>query len=326
MTNKTALIILDGWGIGRPDSDNAVHVASTPCFDRLLADHPHATLTTHGEDVGLPEGQMGNSEVGHLNIGAGRIVYQDLLRIDRAVADGSIATESVLQEALSAAKEEGRRLHLMGLVSRGGVHSQQDHLHALLRIAADAEVPDVVVHAFTDGRDTAPKLGAGYLEELEAVCAETGAGLATVCGRYWAMDRDKRWERIAKAYDLLVHGRGNAFPDAAAAMAAAYAEEVTDEFVEPAVLDGVDGRIRPGDVVFCFNFRTDRCRQITTALTQQDFPEHTMATLDLHYVTMTNYDERFEGVEVLYDKPNLPMTIGEVVSAAAGTQLRLAET
>ena len=326
MTNKTALIILDGWGIGRPDSDNAVHVASTPCFDRLLADHPHATLTTHGEDVGLPEGQMGNSEVGHLNIGAGRIVYQDLLRIDRAVADGSIATESVLQEALSAAKEEGRRLHLMGLVSRGGVHSQQDHLHALLRIAADAEVPDVVVHAFTDGRDTAPKLGAGYLEELETVCAETGAGLATVCGRYWAMDRDKRWERIAKAYDLLVHGRGNAFPDAPAAMAAAYAAEVTDEFVQPAVLDGVDGRIRPGDVVFCFNFRTDRCRQITTALTQQDFPEHTMATLDLHYVTMTNYDERFEGVEVLYDKPNLPMTMGEVVSAAGGTQLRLAET
>ena len=326
MTNKTALIILDGWGIGRPDSDNAVHVASTPCFDRLLADHHHATLTTHGEVVGLPEGQMGNSEVGHLNIGAGRIVYQDLLRIDRAVADGSIATESVLQEALSAAKEEGRRLHLMGLMSRGGVHSQQDHLHALLRIAADAEVPDVVVHAFTDGRDTAPKLGAGYLEELETVCAETGAGLATVCGRYWAMDRDKRWERIAKAYDLLVHGRGNAFPDAAAAMAAAYAEEVTDEFVEPAVLDGVDGRIRPGDVVFCFNFRTDRCRQITTALTQQDFPEHTMATLDLHYVTMTNYDERFEGVEVLYDKPNLPMTMGEVVSAAGGTQLRLAET
>ena len=178
MTNKTALIILDGWGIGRPDGNNAVHVASTPCFDRLLADHPHATLTTHGEDVGLPTGQMGNSEVGHLNIGAGRIVYQDLLRIDRAVADGSIATEPVLQEALSGAKEAGRRRHFMGLVSRGGVHSQQDHLHALLRIAADAEVPDVVVHAFTDGRDTAPKLGAGYLEELEAVCAETGAGLA----------------------------------------------------------------------------------------------------------------------------------------------------
>ena len=326
MTNKTALIILDGWGIGQPDANNAVHVASTPCFDGLMQQHPNATLTTHGEAVGLPEGQMGNSEVGHLNIGAGRIVYQDLLRIDRAVADGSIATEPVLQEALAAAKEEGRRLHFMGLVSRGGVHSQQDHLHALLRIAADADVPDVVVHAFTDGRDTAPKLGAGYLEELEAVCAETGAGLATVCGRYWAMDRDKRWERVAKAYALLVNGQGEAFPDAQSAMAAAYAADITDEFVEPAVLEGVDGRIRPGDVVFCFNFRTDRCRQITTALTQEVFPDHGMSTLALHYVTMTNYDDRFKGVEVLYDKPNLPMTIGEVVSAAGGTQLRLAET
>ena len=326
MTNKTALIILDGWGIGQPDANNAVHVAATPCFDGLMQQHPNATLTTHGEAVGLPEGQMGNSEVGHLNIGAGRIVYQDLLRIDRAVADGSIATEPVLQEALAAAKEEGRRLHFMGLVSRGGVHSQQDHLHALLRIAADADVPDVVVHAFTDGRDTAPKLGAGYLEELEAVCAETGAGLATVCGRYWAMDRDKRWERVAKAYALLVNGQGEAFPDAQSAMAAAYAADITDEFVEPAVLEGVDGRIRPGDVVFCFNFRTDRCRQITTALTQEVFPDHGMSTLALHYVTMTNYDDRFKGVEVLYDKPNLPMTIGEVVSAAGGTQLRLAET
>ena len=326
MTNKTALIILDGWGIGHPDANNAVHVAATPCFDGLMQQHPNATLTTHGEAVGLPEGQMGNSEVGHLNIGAGRIVYQDLLRIDRAVADGSIATEPVLQEALAAAKEEGRRLHFMGLVSRGGVHSQQDHLHALLRIAADADVPDVVVHAFTDGRDTAPKLGAGYLEELEAVCEETGAGLATVCGRYWAMDRDKRWERIAKAHSLLVDGQGEAFPDAQSAMAAAYAADITDEFVEPAVLEGVDGRIRPGDVVFCFNFRTDRCRQITTALTQEDFPDHGMSTFALHYVTMTNYDDRFKGVEVLYDKPNLPMTMGEVVSAAGGTQLRLAET
>ena len=326
MANKTALIILDGWGIGRPDADNAVHVASTPCFDRLMAEHPNATLTTHGEDVGLPEGQMGNSEVGHLNIGAGRIVHQDLLRIDRAVADGSIATEPVLQEVLSAAREEGRRLHLMGLVSRGGVHSQQDHLHALLRIAADAEVPDVVVHAFTDGRDTAPKLGAGYLADLEEVCSVTGAAIATVCGRYWAMDRDKRWERIARAYDLLVYGKGDRFDSADAAMQAAYAADVTDEFAEPAVIDGVDGRIRPGDVVFCFNFRTDRCRQITMALTQQDFPDCGMAAQDLHYVTMTNYDDRFEGVAVLYDKPNLPMTMGEVVSAAGCTQLRLAET
>ena len=326
MHNKTALIILDGWGLGTTDENNAVHTAKTPCFDRLMAEHPNATLTTHGEDVGLPEGQMGNSEVGHLNIGAGRIVYQDLLRIDRAVADGSIATEPVLQAALSAAKEAGRRLHFMGLVSRGGVHSQQDHLHALLRIAADAGVSDVVVHAFTDGRDTAPKLGAGYLAELEEVCVETGAAIATLCGRYWAMDRDQRWERIAKAYGLMVHGRGEAFENAAAAMEAAYAQDTTDEFVEPACIQGVDGRVRPGDVIFCFNFRTDRCRQITTALTQSDLPDHGMATLDLHYVTMTNYDDRFEGVDVLYDKPNLPMTLGEVVSLAGGTQLRLAET
>lgn len=326
MEQKTALVILDGWGLGTPDANNAVHTANTPCFDGLMQDHPHATLVTHGEQVGLPTGQMGNSEVGHLNIGAGRVVYQDLLRIDRAVADGSMATEPTLQAALSAAKEEGRRLHFMGLVSRGGVHSQQDHLYALLRIAADAEVEDVVVHAFTDGRDTAPKLGAGYLEELEAVCEETGAAIATVCGRYWAMDRDQRWERVAKAYRLMVHGEGQVFEDAQEAMAAAYAGDVTDEFVEPAIMKGVDGQIRPGDVVFCFNFRTDRCRQITTAFTQQDFPEHGMAMVDLHYVTMTNYDDRFKGIEVLYDKPNLPMTLGEVVSKAGKTQLRLAET
>ena len=269
---------------------------------------------------------MGNSEVGHLNIGAGRIVYQDLLRIDLAVSDGSMATEPALQQAMAEAKLEGRRLHLMGLVSKGGVHSQQEHLHALLRIAADAEVPDVVVHAFTDGRDTAPKLGAGYLEELEAVCQETGAAIATVCGRYWAMDRDRRWERIAKSYNAMVHGQGDSFDNAALAMEAAYKAGTTDEFVEPAVMDGVDGLVRPGDVVLCFNFRTDRCRQITTALTQEAFEEHGMAPLDLHYVTMTNYDERFTGVEVLYDKPNLEMTLGEAVSAASGTQLRLAET
>ena len=323
--NKTALIILDGWGIGSPDGNNAVHVAKTPHFDGLMAAHPHARLTTHGEVVGLPDGQMGNSEVGHLNIGAGRTVYQDLLRIDRAVADGSMATEPTLLEALAKAGEAGRRLHFMGLVSKGGVHSQQAHLHALLRIAADAGVPDVVVHAFTDGRDTAPQLGAGYLAELQAVCDETGARIATVCGRYWAMDRDHRWERIAKAYHAMTAGKADHFDSAVAVMEAAYAGGTTDEFVEPATV-GEEGCIRPGDVVFCFNFRTDRCRQITTALTQEDFPDHGMATLDLHYVTMTNYDERFTGVEVLYDKPNLEMTLGEAVSAASGTQLRLAET
>ncbi len=323
---KTALIILDGWGIGQSDDNNAVHVASTPCFDGLMAAHPNGRLTTHGEVVGLPEGQMGNSEVGHLNIGAGRVVYQDLLRIDRAVMEGSLGTEEVLLEALDKAKQEGCRLHFMGLVSQGGVHSQQAHLHALLRIAADAGAPDVVVHAFTDGRDTAPRLGAGYLEDLEAICAETGAEIATICGRYWAMDRDNRWERIAKAYRTLVAGEGARFASAAAVMEASYAAGTTDEFVEPAVIEGVDGRIRPGDVVLCFNFRTDRCRQITMALTQESYPEEGMAPLDLHYVTMTNYDDRFKGVEVLYDKPNLEMTLGEAVAQEDRTQLRLAET
>ena len=286
-----------------PTTTMPSHVAQTPCFDRVVKDHPHARLTTHGEQVGLPEGQMGNSEVGHLNIGAGRIVYQDLLRIDRAVTDGSLATEATLQEALALAKEAGRRLHLMGLVSQGGVHSQQAHLHALLRIAADAEVPDVVVHAFTDGRDTAPKLGAGYLAELDAVCEETGASIATVCGRYWAMDRDHRWERIAKAYKAMVRGEGESFENAALAMEAAYGAGTTDEFVEPAVMEGVDGLVRPGDVVLCFNFRTDRCRQITTALTQEAFEEHGMAPIELHYVTMTNYDERFKGLRCCMTSP-----------------------
>jgi len=324
--NKTALIILDGWGLGTPDGNNAVHMAETPCFDGIMDRHPHARLTTHGEDVGLPEGQMGNSEVGHLNIGAGRIVYQDLLRIDRAVADGSLGSEPTLQEAFSRAKEQGKRLHFMGLVSQGGVHSQQAHLHALLRLAQDAGVPEVVVHAFTDGRDTAPQLGKGYLAELQQVCDETGARIATVCGRYWAMDRDRRWERISKAYHAMVNGEAQRFENAAAVMEAAYSGGTTDEFVEPAVMQGVDGLIRNGDVVLCFNFRTDRCRQITTALTQEAFADHGMVPLDLHYVTMTNYDDRFQGVHVVYDKPNLKMTLGEAVSVSGGTQLRLAET
>lgn len=324
--NKTALIILDGWGLGEADGNNAVHSAETPCFDDIMARHPHARLTTHGEDVGLPVGQMGNSEVGHLNIGAGRIVYQDLLRIDRAVHEGTIASEATLQSAFHRAKENGCRLHFMGLVSQGGVHSQQAHLHALLGLAHDAGVPDVLVHAFTDGRDTAPELGAEYLQDLQALCDRTGARIATVCGRYWAMDRDRRWERVAKAYHAMVNGEAEEHGSAVEVMRKAYAAGTTDEFVEPAVIQGVDGRIRPGDVVFCFNFRTDRCRQITTALTQEDFPNHGMRALDLHYVTMTNYDDRFKGVKVLYDKPNLSMTLGEAVSKAGGTQLRLAET
>ncbi|MGB1100101.1 MAG: 2,3-bisphosphoglycerate-independent phosphoglycerate mutase [Flavobacteriales bacterium] len=323
---KTALIILDGWGLGNADGNNAIEVAQTPYVDSLNACTPHATLRTDGEHVGLPDGQMGNSEVGHMNIGAGRVVYQDLLRIDRAVADGSMAEEPVLQEALRVASEPGKRLHLMGLVSRGGVHSQQAHLHALVDAAEAARVPDCVIHAFTDGRDTAPQMGTTYLADLEAHLEGKQAQIASVHGRYYAMDRDKRWERVAHSYRALVGEVEERHASAVEGVQAHYDQDITDEFVVPFQIEGVDGHIRPGDVVLCFNFRTDRCREITQALTQQSFPDQNMAPLDLHYVTMTNYDESFEGVHVLYDKPNLVNTLGEAVSAQGRTQLRMAET
>ena len=323
---KTALIILDGWGLGNADGNNAIEVAQTPYVDSLNAHTPHATLRTDGEHVGLPDGQMGNSEVGHMNIGAGRVVYQDLLRIDRAVADDSMAKEPVLQEALRVASEPGKRLHLMGLVSRGGVHSQQAHLHALVDAAEAARVPDCVIHAFTDGRDTAPQMGTTYLADLEAHLEGKQAQIASVHGRYYAMDRDKRWERVAHSYRALVGEVEERHASAVEGVQAHYDQDITDEFVLPFQIEGVDGHIRPGDVVLCFNFRTDRCREITQALTQQSFPDQNMAPLDLHYVTMTNYDESFEGVHVLYDKPNLVNTLGEAVSAQGRTQLRMAET
>ena len=323
---KTALIILDGWGLGNADGNNAIEVAETPYVDSLNANTPHATLRTDGEHVGLPEGQMGNSEVGHMNIGAGRVVYQDLLRIDRAVADGSMAKEPVLQEALRAASEPGKRLHLMGLVSRGGVHSQQAHLHALVDAAEAAGVPDCVIHAFTDGRDTAPQMGTTYLADLESHLAGKQARIASVHGRYYAMDRDKRWERIAQTYRALVGEVEERHASAVAGVQAHYDQDITDEFVVPFQIEGVDGHIRPGDVVLCFNFRTDRCREITQALTQQSFPDQDMTPVSLHYVTMTNYDESFTGVQVLYDKPNLVNTLGEAVSTQGCTQLRMAET
>ena len=323
---KTALIILDGWGLGNADGNNAISVAKTPYVEQLNAQTPHATLRTDGEHVGLPEGQMGNSEVGHMNIGAGRVVYQDLLRIDRAVADGSFAIEPTLQEALSQAKKPGVRLHLMGLVSRGGVHSQQAHLHALVDASEAAGVTDCVIHAFTDGRDTAPQMGTTYLGDLELHLKGKQAQIASVHGRYFAMDRDKRWERVARTYEALLGQCHASFASAIEGVQAHYDRGVTDEFVEPFLVKGIDGRIRPGDVVLCFNFRTDRCREITQALTQEAFPEHGMRPLDLHYVTMTNYDEGFQGVQVLYDKPNLTNTLGEVVSAEGRTQLRMAET
>ena len=333
---RALLVILDGWGLGPDPTVDAIAAARTPTYDGLLHDHPHATLVTYGEDVGLPAGQMGNSEVGHLNIGAGRVVYQELARINRAVREGTLAGERAIREAMAFAKTarpdgSPRALHLMGLVSDGGVHSHVDHLLALCDAAAAAGVERVFVHAFTDGRDTAPEGGVGYLETVLAHVADQPARLASVTGRYYAMDRDKRWERVRVAYDALVRGRGERTTDPLAVLRKRYGEGQTDEFVEPIVVVGDDGEpvggVRDGDAVLFFNFRTDRPRQLTEALTQRAFPEEGMAPLtDLHYVTMTRYDEAFAGVDVVYAKDDLPETLGEVLATAGKTQLRIAET
>ncbi|MBK9760145.1 MAG: 2,3-bisphosphoglycerate-independent phosphoglycerate mutase [Flavobacteriales bacterium] len=329
-TRKVALIILDGWGLGAGDHSDAIAQARTPFMHHLLATAPHAKLLTHGENVGLPQGQMGNSEVGHLNIGAGRVVYQELVRIDRAVADGSLEQNAVLQAAFSEAKKTGKRLHLMGLVGTGGVHAMQTHLVGLCAMTGRAGLKEVFVHVFTDGRDTDPKSGLGFIRDLERDIASTPARIATICGRYFAMDRDKRWERVKKAYDLLVHGVGERASSASAAMEASYAKSITDEFVEPCAITDDQGAllatVRPGDVVICFNFRTDRCREITQALTQIAFPEHGMEPLSLHYVTMTEYDHTYRDVRVIFRKDNLAKTLGEVVANAGLRQIRIAET
>ena len=325
---KVALVILDGWGYGAQDASDAIFNAPTPCVDALHQDFPHATLRTDGEFVGLPEGQMGNSEVGHMNIGAGRVVFQDLLRINHAIDGGTFQSEPILQEALEAAKEPGRRLHIVGLVSRGGVHSQQEHLHAIADAVSSAGVPDAVIHAFTDGRDTSPKSGLGYLKNLETHLSQTKSSIkiASVHGRYYAMDRDKRWERIAHSYHALCTNGGDEFESVEAGIQTSYDDNTTDEFILPFRIQGVEGQIRPNDVVICFNFRTDRCRQITTALTQKDLSEFGMSMLPLYFVTMTNYDDKFNNIKVIYDKPNLQNTLGEVVSSAGLSQLRIAET
>ena len=323
---KVALIILDGWGIGAGDRTDAIAQARTPFVDSLRASVPHATLRTDGLHVGLPEGQMGNSEVGHINIGAGRVVYQDLVRVDKAVADGSLERNDVLQGAFAKAAKPGKRLHLMGLVSKGGVHSKQSHLAALCHMAKRAGLKDVVIHAFADGRDAAPKSGMGYMAELLRDISGTPARVATVCGRYYAMDRDKRWERIKRAYELMVHGVAEEVMEVKDVFEQSYAQNITDEFIVPHRIAGVDGAMRSGDVVLCFNFRTDRCREITVVLTQKDMPELGMHTVPLHYVTMTEYDSTFKHVRVLFRKDDLQRTIGEVVANAGLSQLRAAET
>ena len=325
LTNKVVLMILDGWGIGKKDHSNGVHLAKTPMYDSLLSNYPNATLVTYGEDVGLPSGQTGNSEVGHMNIGAGRIVYQDLLKIDNAIKDQTFFNEKELLETVKYAKRENKKLHLMGLVSKGGVHSSFKHLTALCEFIESNNIQNCFIHAFTDGRDCNPTSGFSYLKELEKTILDTKINIATVIGRYYAMDRDNRWERIKIAYDLLVNGVGEKYNSATDAVSDNHTKNITDEFILPSIIDE-NGTIEDGDAVICFNFRTDRCREITQVLTQIDMPEHNMQKKKLYYVTMTNYDKTFKNIKVIYNKENLVKTLGEVISDKKLKQLRLAET
>ena len=323
-------MILDGWGIAKDKSVSAVDLAHTPFMDGLVGNYPQAQLEASGLAVGLPEGQMGNSEVGHTNLGAGRVVYQDLVKISLAAQDGTLGENPSWLRTVNYCKSGNKPLHLMGLVSDGGVHSHAEHLHALLRLAQKAGLPRVYVHAFTDGRDTDPKSGLGFLSDLLEVCTETGAQLATVTGRYYAMDRDNRWERVAKAYRALVHGAGTPTTDILKSLSDSYAAGVTDEFLEPLV--SVDaggtpvGLVQEDDAVLVFNFRTDRGREITQMLSQQAFHEHNTAPLRLHFATLTRYDASFRGVDVLFEKEDLRETLGEVLAQNGKRQLRIAET
>ena len=326
MSKKVALLILDGWGLGDGNSSDGVHLANTPCFDKLLATHPNSKLITFGSKVGLPEGQMGNSEVGHLNIGAGRVVYQDLLRINNAIEDKSFFNEATIINAIDYAKKKDVKIHLIGLVSKGGVHSSFEHLTALCDLFQLKKVDNVFIHAFTDGRDCSPKSAFETIKELEKKIQNTSINIASVIGRYYAMDRDQRWERIKKAYDLLIHQKGEVVNSASEAILHSYANNITDEFIEPYLVENSNGKIAENDVVLCFNFRTDRCRQITSALTQKSYSNQEMQPLNLHYLTMTNYDKSFKNIQVIYDKENLKNTIGEVISTNNKTQLRIAET
>lgn len=328
MTNKAFLLILDGWGIGPKASSDAILQANTPYFDQLWANNPHSTLVTFGEEVGLPEGQMGNSEVGHLNIGAGRVVWQALARINKAVREHGLHRNPILLKALNQAISTQKTVHFMGLVSDGGVHSHIEHLKALCDIATERGCPQVRIHAFTDGRDCDPKSGAGFIEDLLQHIQNQPVELASVIGRYYAMDRDKRWERIKLAYDLLVNGVGEVVQNFPQAIRESYEKTVTDEFL-PAMIREIDGHkpcIQPGDVVISFNFRTDRCREITQVLTQVDMPEFGMKTIPLHYVTMARYDDTYHDVAVLFEKDDVRMTMGEVLERAGKTQVRIAET
>ena len=330
MNKKVILMILDGWGKSPDPKVSAIDHANTPFIDALYTKYPNASLRTDGLHVGLPEGQMGNSEVGHMNLGAGRIVYQDLVKINLAVQHKTLQEEQVLKDAFDYAKTNNKKVHLLGLVSDGGVHSHINHLFGLLDAANDSGLKDVYVHAFTDGRDVDPKSGYGFISELEDHLNATTGKLASVTGRYYAMDRDKRWERVKLAYDAIVEGKGTITNNILKSIQQSYEENVTDEFIKPLVI--VDGNNKPvatiedKDVVIFFNFRTDRGRQLTQALSQEDFHEYNMHTLDLHYVTMTNYDDNFEGINVVFNKENLTETLGEVLEKHNKQQIRIAET
>lgn len=329
-TKRAILVILDGWGHSPNPEVSAIAKANTPYVDSLYLKYPNAELVTFGEQVGLPDGQMGNSEVGHLNIGAGRVVYQELARINKAIREGELQRNETLVQAMQYAKDNGKALHLMGLVSDGGVHSHHRHLMALCDAAADFGLERVYIHAFTDGRDTDPKSGRGFLKEVLDHIEGQPAKLASVIGRYYAMDRDKRWERTKLAYDLLREGKGEKTADPLSLMQARYEAGETDEFLKPIACTGPDGQplatLQAGDTVLFFNFRTDRPRQLTTVLTQQDMPEPGMSILPLHYVTMTRYDESYRGMHVMFIKDDVQETLGEVLSKAGKTQTRIAET
>ena len=324
---KTILIIMDGWGLGKIKSSDAIQNANTPFVSSLYKKYPNATLVTCGEEVGLPEGQMGNSEVGHLNLGAGRIVYQELQRINVAVKTGEFQQNKILLGAIRFAKENNKPLHLIGLVSDGGVHSHINHAKALTSLCMAEGLSNVLVHAFTDGRDTDPKSGLGFLTDLQNHLNNTTGTIATITGRYYAMDRDKRWERVKLAYDGMVNGIGLQADDMLAAVKKSYDEGVTDEFIKPIINAKIaTAKIQDGDVVICFNFRTDRCREITQVLTQTDMPEYSMHKLNLHYTTMTQYDHSFKNIQVVFENDDLKNTLGEILQQNKRTQIRIAET
>lgn len=327
MGKKALLMILDGWGIGDKSKSDVIYNTPTPYWDYLLATYPHSQLQASGENVGLPDGQMGNSEVGHLNIGAGRVLYQDLVKINKAIADGSILQNAQVKSAFEYAQRTGKAMHFMGLTSDGGVHSSLDHIFALCDIAAHYGLKDVYLHCFMDGRDTDPHSGKGFISRLEEHCATTTGKIASIIGRYYAMDRDKRWERVKIAYDLLVDGKGKQATDMVQAMQDSYDEDVTDEFIKPINNSTVDGTIKDGDVVIFFNYRNDRAKELTIVLTQHDMPEEGMHTIpDLQYYCMTPYDASFKGVHILFDKENVDNTLGEYLSNQSKKQLHIAET